>query len=128
VISPAGKGSAMHEMSVLMNIFEAVEETLGKQFDTAKVRVEKIRLQVGKLSMVVPEALQFAFSVAKEGTIFKDAALEIREIPLVATCNECGEKITMDRPIFECTKCGSVDLHIISGRELFIESVEIEEE
>ncbi|MGV8123310.1 MAG: hydrogenase maturation nickel metallochaperone HypA [Candidatus Xenobiia bacterium LiM19] len=119
----------MHEMSVLLNIFETVEETLRKQFEnTAEVKVEKITLQAGKLSMVVPEALQFAFTVAREGTIFQKALLDIKEIPLVATCNECGEKITMDRPVFTCTKCDSFDLHIISGRELFIESVEIEEE
>jgi len=118
----------MHEMSVLMSIFETVEETLKKQFDNAEVKVEKIILQVGKLSMVVPEALQFAFTVAREGTIFQKAVLDIKEIPLVAVCNECGEQITMDRPVFTCTECDSFDLHIISGRELFIESVEIEEE
>lgn len=115
-------------MSVLLNIFETVKETLNKQFGTAPVQVERISLHVGRLSMVVPEALQFAFTVAREGTIFQKALLEIKEIPLVAKCNGCGEQIRMESPIFACTRCDSADLQIISGRELFIESVEVEEE
>jgi hydrogenase nickel incorporation protein HypA/HybF len=114
----------MHELSVAVALVQQAEDVL-----TAAVRrVTRIRVAVGVLSGVDPEALQMAFPVAAEGTRLAGAQLAIRSVAARTRCAACGDTTTPDFPYFICGACGSADVAIAAGRELILEQVECEEE
>jgi hydrogenase nickel incorporation protein HypA/HybF len=64
----------MHELSIAMAIVESVEEAIAAYPGTA---VRRVVIEVGELSGVVPEALEFSWSYATENTALAAAALQI---------------------------------------------------
>lgn len=113
----------MHELSIAIRIVEIVQKAIGD--DGGKGRVEKVRLNVGKLSAVVPESLRFCFEVAARGSRLEGAELVIDEIPAGARCRSCGHEWMTDDFVFSCPACGSGGIEVVSGRELGVESIEI---
>ncbi|OCQ99721.1 hydrogenase maturation nickel metallochaperone HypA [Oscillatoriales cyanobacterium USR001] len=108
----------MHELGITQNIVAiAIENAQGNE-------VKKVTIEIGKLSAIMPDAVQFCFSVCREGTLLKSAILEIIEIPGKGKCRQCGAEVTLDVPFGIC-KCGSIELDLISGQELKIKEMEI---
>jgi len=114
----------MHELSIAENIREVVVESLGER----KAKVSHINLKIGKLTAVVPDSLRFCFQFVAKGTAMEGAKLMIEEISVKGRCIECGEDFTIDAPLFLCPHCGSGKIELKTGYELFIKSIEIEEE
>ncbi len=110
----------MHELGITQNIIAIVTENAQGQ------KVQRVLLEIGKLSAIMPEAVQFCFDICAAGTIVEGAILEILEIPGSARCRQCGEIIPLERPFGICN-CGSVQLELITGEELKIKEIEIEE-
>ena len=108
----------MHELSIAESVVDAVLER------TADRHVSTIRLQVGRLSGVVPDALTFCFELATAGTPLEGAELEIEEPTGRAHCRGCGCGFTLRDLILLCD-CGSADVEVTSGRELQVMSVEL---
>ena len=117
----------MHEMSIVLNVFEVIREQLREKYGKNDMAVQKVNLVVGRLSSVVPDALAFSFDVAKKDTIFEKAELEIKEVPVEGACKKCKATFAINDPLFLCPSCESPDITITRGRELFIESIEIED-
>jgi len=113
----------MHELSIVANLFEILDEQAKKK--KAK-KIISVKLRVGKLSGVVPESLETAFDVYKKETIASSATLKIEEAPLRVKCQVCGAEITKDDFIFICSSCGSRELTTLSGTELLLEKIEME--
>ena len=113
----------MHELSIVADLFEIMEE---KAQEKGAKKIISVKLQVGKLSGVVPEFLTTAFDVYKKDTIAKDAMLEIEKVPLMIQCQKCKKTMTLDDFVFICQACGSQDLKTVSGTELFLEKMELE--
>jgi hydrogenase nickel incorporation protein HypA/HybF len=116
----------MHEMGIALQIVEIATASLPE--DMGGARVAAVNLKIGKLAAVVPESLRFCFDVAIKDTPLAGASLVIDEIPVVARCNDCDARWTIDDPVFVCKNCQSGSLEILSGRELDIESIEVMEE
>ncbi|HZZ51558.1 MAG TPA: hydrogenase maturation nickel metallochaperone HypA [Pseudonocardia sp.] len=108
----------MHELAIAESIVAAVRERLG---DTP---VRRLRLEIGQLSGVVPDALRFCFQLATTGTGLEDAELEIHCPPGSGRCRDCGTEFTTSELIAMC-RCGSVDVEVTGGRELMIKNVEV---
>ena len=88
-----------------------------------------VKLQVGVLSGVVEDALQFSYGIATQGTLLEGSRLEVLHIPVVIHCDACH--IESELPgvqSFRCPTCGTPSMDIRRGRELEIESMEVEEE
>ena len=115
----------MHEMGIAMQIIDIAKASIPEKMKG--VKIEKVNLQVGKLSAIVPTSLTFCFEIAAKDTPLEGAKLNIDEVPVTAKCNQCGNKWTITSPAFNCTDCDSGDIDIISGRELDIVSLEIAE-
>lgn len=115
----------MHEMGIAMQIIEIATSSIPDNMRGNKV--ERINLEIGKLSTIVPDSLRFCFEIAAKETPLRDAELLINEIPVTVECKECMHRWTTDSPTFICTKCQSGSIDIISGRELDIRSIEIED-
>ena len=116
----------MHEMGVAMQIIEIAAASLPE--DMRHARVERVNLKVGKLSAIVTDSLRFCFEIAAKETPLNGAELSIEEIPVVARCNDCRHKWTIESPVFKCEKCNSGEIELLSGRELDIDSIEIADE
>ena len=108
-----------------MSLLDIVRDTLEKVRDAG--RVEAIDLRIGKLRAVVPENLEFCFEAVCKDTQFEGAVLRIDEIPVRVKCRECGEVTEKTDPVFLCTGCGSTKIDLLSGQELEIDSIEVED-
>jgi hydrogenase nickel incorporation protein HypA/HybF len=79
------------------------------------------------MSGVVPEALSFAFECVSPGTRFAGAKLEIENVPLVVRCESCDAESRLDEPFFFCPKCGGFSLTVVSGDEMNVASVDVDD-
>ena len=91
-------------------------------------RIQRVNLQVGKLSAIVPDSLRFCFDLVVKETPLEGAELAIEEVPVVARCRDCRTQWTVTEPVFTCSACQGGAIDILSGRELYIKSIEIEDE
>ncbi|HBD08787.1 MAG TPA: hydrogenase maturation nickel metallochaperone HypA [Syntrophobacteraceae bacterium] len=111
----------MHELAIAQNVLDVVLEE-GRRHGLAQVTV--IRLQVGALAAVVPDALTFCFEMISQQTMAAGARLDIETIPVVVRCPKCHEAFTIDDHMFVCPECGEPAIDLISGRELLVASIE----
>jgi len=91
-------------------------------------RVASVHVKAGRLHAIVPESLVFYFEHLARGTPLQGARLEIEEVPVKVRCASCGEERCLDLPIFRCGACGSTDVELVSGEELFVDHICISEE
>jgi hydrogenase nickel incorporation protein HypA/HybF len=110
----------MHEMAIAASVIEQITGRLGA------TPIALVRLDIGELSGVVPDAIRFSFSVAAEGTSVAGAALEITEVAARCRCRSCGAEFRPADQILLCS-CGSADVAIVAGEELRIASVGVNE-
>jgi hydrogenase nickel incorporation protein HypA/HybF len=87
-------------------------------------RVARVRLAIGKLSGVMPDAVSFCFDVCAAGTPLEGARLEVEEITARVRCRTCRAETLLDDDVPLC-RCGSADLEVLSGQELKIKEVEV---
>jgi len=116
----------MHEMGIAAEIVEIAEASIPEEIQNAKV--ERVNIEIGRLAAVVPESLRFCFNIMIDNTRLAGAELHIREIPVKALCKDCEHEWIIDAPVFTCAQCNSGALDIMSGRELDIVSIEIEDQ
>ncbi|MEW5910504.1 MAG: hydrogenase maturation nickel metallochaperone HypA [Thermodesulfobacteriota bacterium] len=115
----------MHEMGIALEILKIVTASIPQDMNNATVST--VKLKVGKLSAVVPESLRFCFEIAAQDTPVAKARLEIEEIPVMIKCKTCNALWEINEPAFGCKACGRGSIEVISGRELDIESIEVED-
>ncbi|WP_028575545.1 hydrogenase maturation nickel metallochaperone HypA [Desulfonatronovibrio hydrogenovorans] len=116
----------MHEMSIAHSLVGIIEQEMAKHNVTRLIR---IKVKFGRISAIVPEALQTAFEAMTAGTSLEGSALEIEEVPLVAKCRECQKEFSPedDLMIMTCPHCSAEFGHdIVSGKELYIDEIEAE--
>ncbi|MFF7073848.1 hydrogenase maturation nickel metallochaperone HypA [Streptomyces pseudovenezuelae] len=112
----------MHELSIATAIIERADE-LARADGTAAVSVVTVR--VGELSGVVPDALDFAFEVARDGTALAAARLVVEQVPAQAYCGPCAQEFAVGMPpFFWCPHCDQPSTELRSGRELEITGIE----
>ena len=108
----------MHELAIAESVVASVLERTGDR------HVSVVRLRVGRLAGVVPDALTFCFGLAATGTALDGSTLEIVEEPGRAHCRACDADFELSDPFLLCD-CGSADVALLSGRELSVTSVEV---
>ena len=113
----------MHELSIAQSVIEQVTETARKE---KAVRVVTITLAIGVLSGVERESLEFAFPLAADGTLAAGAHLIIEEVPARFACRACHAETDFEMPMVACPTCGSGEVEVSGGRDLIIQSVELE--
>jgi len=111
----------MHELAIAENLVNIVKDVA----DGEKLsKVTKVTVCFGTMVQVVPDLFETAFRAAVDGTLACDALLDIETIPLRLRCNACNTVSEPDEYCFLCSKCGSADIEIETGRELFVKSIE----
>jgi hydrogenase nickel incorporation protein HypA/HybF len=115
----------MHELSIVSSVVETVMESLAPY---PGARVVEVRLRVGALSAVIEDSLQFCFGIAAEGTPLEMARLVVTIVPVVMHCVGCDADVELESvQSFRCPRCDAPCFDLRQGRELEIESFEIED-
>lgn len=108
----------MHELAITQSVVDAVAAKTGT------VPVSAVRLEIGRLSGVMPDSVRFCFDLVSAGTTLDGARLEIDEPAGRANCRDCGRDFDLDDPVLLCP-CGSADVRVLTGQQLRILSVEV---
>jgi hydrogenase nickel incorporation protein HypA/HybF len=113
----------MHELSIMQN---ALDMALQQARQAGAQRVHTIRLRIGTLSGVVPDALEFAFEALRPGTEAEGASLAIEQVPARFWCSACGREFQSEDLIAECPDCHKLSGELRAGREMELASLEID--
>ena len=114
----------MHEVSIIQSMVPQIEDFLTRG---SYKKVNKIVLDVGVMSGVIKDALEFAYDICVKGTAIEGAELTVRMVPVTASCEKCFIKFEVHDYSFLCPQCNSKDIKMLSGNELTIKEIEVEE-
>ena len=89
-------------------------------------KVEKINLVIGEMSGSVDQCVEFYFEFLSKDTIANEATLSFKTVPLQARCSNCNELFVPKKFDWACPRCQSSKLEIVTGNELYVESIEVE--
>jgi hydrogenase nickel incorporation protein HypA/HybF len=113
----------MHELAITQSMLDLVL----KQAEEAEAeKVGKINLVIGEMTGVVGRCVQFYFDFLSKGTPAEGAALNFKVIPTTARCRDCHEEFKLGEFDWTCPHCQSNNIEITGGKELFVESIEVE--
>ena len=113
----------MHELGITESI---INIALSKASETQASKVTRINVAIGELSGVAPECIEFYFDSLSKNTIVQEAVLHLESMPAQLRCRTCSAIFTAQNTLWSCPECQSQSVEIIGGRELHVESIEIE--
>lgn len=113
----------MHELAMVRSIYNVINEHMKEH---GVNRVIQVKLIVGELTGVEDMTMQSCFEMYVQATPVEGAQLVIERVPVKVRCRVCGNEYETKIPFSECTVCGNKSTEIISGKELYIESLEVE--
>lgn len=115
----------MHELSIALSILEIAAEESARR---GGVAVRAIHVRLGPLAGVAPEALVSSFELARACSPFVDCRLVIEAVALVMACPICQAERAVDSvQSLSCSVCGTPARTLVSGRELEVVAMEIDE-
>ncbi|MEB3157718.1 MAG: hydrogenase maturation nickel metallochaperone HypA [Cyanobacteriota bacterium] len=112
----------MHELSLMQTLGERVLSVAAAE---GAEKVVAIRLRIGTLAGVDPDALRFAAEVVLADTLAANATLTIEEIPATWWCAPCGAEFTTPPDARACPRCGALSARLLRGQDLSLVSVEL---
>jgi hydrogenase nickel incorporation protein HypA/HybF len=115
----------MHELSIVEALIEQVERELDRAGQEG--RVMRLEVSIGRLSGVNCDSVRFAFGLLAGGTRVENAEVVIEEPRAVCQCHACQARTEIDDLLVQCPRCGKSDIVIEGGRELVLQSIEIED-
>jgi hydrogenase nickel incorporation protein HypA/HybF len=117
-------GLNIHELNIAEAVLKAVQ-TEALRYPGSFPR--KVGVRVGELAAVDPEALRFCFDAIIRETDLGSLQLEVEVCPLRHRCQDCGQEFIVRDYDFCCPQCGSERSVCISGDELGLAYLEVEE-
>ena len=111
----------MHEMSITQGIIDICEQ------HAAGRRVLSLEVEIGDLSGVVPEAIEFCFEACSQGTLLEGARLNIIRLCGQGRCQNCGAITPLTELFGACAHCGGYSVIVESGEEMRVKEIEVEE-
>lgn len=115
----------MHEVSIARSLLDLAEDYARCEGASC---IKTVALRIGALSGVLPEALEFAFEVAKLGTLAADAHLEVEYLAIIAYCESCALEFEV-KDIFgiaQCPLCSEPTASLRQGQELELSYLELD--
>ena len=114
----------MHELGIMTSVMDSVNQVAEENGAT---KLLGVTLRIGEMTEAIEDALQFAFEVLTENDEFsKGSTLTVHMVRPRSICLECGAEYEHDRFHMLCPECDSFATQLIAGRELEIESIEVD--
>ena len=113
----------MHELGITQSIVDIAQAHAREQ---GAQKVLQVRVAIGALSGVMPDAVEFCFEACSKNTLLEHSRLIIDHIPGQGRCLQCRADIPLDILTVSCPHCGSLTLETLTGNELNIQEMEIE--
>jgi len=113
----------MHEMSLAQSVVRIVEDAARAQ---GFARVRTVRLEIGRLSGVEPDALRFCMDAVTRGTVAEAARVEIAEPGGTGWCMRCAKPVAVNARFDACPDCGSDEVQLTGGAEMRVTELEVE--
>jgi hydrogenase nickel incorporation protein HypA/HybF len=112
----------MHEVGIMQSVLDLAE----REARTAgSAGISEVRLRIGRLTGVVHESLEFAFSVLKEGTLAEGGQLVVEYVPGAYWCGRCEAAFEAEGFACGCPRCGEFSLDMRRGMEMELVSLEV---
>ena len=117
----------MHELGIAHDLFRIIEL---KARENQLEKVSKINIVIGVASGVEKEFLEHSLvDHVLPGTVAASAEIEIKMEPLSIVCRDCSKQVMLDKKemvlgIMPCPECGGHAMDIISGKSIYVESIE----
>lgn len=113
----------MHELGITQSIVDIADRTAREQ---GAVRVVSVTVEIGTLSGVIPESVEFCYSACCKGTLLEQSQLLIETVPGKGRCPECQLELEINPFTFACPACGTLGLERLQGEELRIKELEVD--
>jgi hydrogenase nickel incorporation protein HypA/HybF len=110
----------MHELSITQGVVDICESS------SAGRRVTSVTLEIGELSGVIPDAVEFCFEACTRDTPLEGARLIINRIPARGKCDDCSAEFSLRAYYESCPVCASCRVTILSGEELRVKELEVD--
>ncbi len=114
----------MHELSIAESIVDIVHQYVDQE---RLPDVRSVSVTVGTFSGVVPDSLEFSYQAINAGTPLERSYLALERIPFVVHCRDCRRESVSDDGVVVCPACSSANTEILSGRELQVKDIELED-
>ena len=116
----------MHEFAMCERIVRAtLDEYAG--IEPPPKRLARIHVVAGGMHQIIPETLQFAYEVLTKETPAEGSTMDLTISPVLGRCRACGWEGDLDLPFFECGACRELDIEVVSGMEMYLDKLQIEE-
>lgn len=115
----------MHELSLARGILNLVTEHVPPQRISA---VRRVRVDVGRLAGVVADSLEFCYSALVAETPLRHSRLQLNKVPLRLACADCQTTLESEGDVFRCPSCQGRHTRVVSGMELHLVEIELEDE
>lgn len=110
----------MHELGIVMEIFELLDEIVQEQ----KLQsVHSITIEAGELCGIIPEYFSECWKVARLGGAYESTEMKLIVIPALARCS-CGNEYELNTCSRICPECHKTDYEIIGGRDFELKEIE----
>jgi len=87
--------------------------------------VKSVLLEIGDLSCVAPDALNFCFEAVARGTPAEGARLDISRIAGTGLCPSCGQTAALGSLHELCAHCGAAGMQVQRGTEMRVVQIEV---
>ncbi len=113
----------MHEMSITMSLLDLV---LAEAAKAGASKVTGVNIVLGEMTGIIDHYVQANFELLSQNTPAEGAALSFQNIPRQARCRNCAHSFQPADLDWSCPRCQSSEIEVTGGRELYVESIEVE--
>ena len=113
----------MHELSIALGIVKIAEDEARK---AGASKVTNIEIEIGRLSGIELDSLEFVWPAAVRDSILEDAKRTIHQVDGIAKCMDCDHEFPVEHVYDSCPKCESNLKEIIKGKELRVMTLEVD--
>ena len=114
----------MHEMGIANSVLEAVRTEMGLHPGTYPC---KVGVRIGEMAAIDQDALRFCFEAIIQETDLASLELGIELCPRRHRCQVCGHDFIVREYDSRCPQCATFETKCISGDELELAYLEVEE-
>jgi len=111
----------MHEFTIVQSMLD-----MCKKHSKGK-KVDKVVVDIGKMSGIEPHFLKESFDTFKENTVCDEAVLDMNIIDITIVCDDCKAESKIENYDFFCPKCHSGNTKVLTGQEMHIQYLELKE-